>query len=65
MYLREAIEREPRTEPGSYELCGPKVNGNPEGSPHHVLVRHGALVLEAPRDDDGLRDGVALELSAP
>ncbi len=55
-YLREAIEREPRTEPGSYELCGPKVNGNPEGFPHHVLVRHGALVLQAPRDYDGLRD---------
>jgi hypothetical protein len=25
---------------GSYELCGPKVQGNPEGFEHHVLIRH-------------------------
>lgn len=25
---------------GTYELCGPKVNGNPEGFKKHVLVRH-------------------------
>lgn len=24
----------------TYELCGPKVNGNPEHFDHHVLVRH-------------------------
>jgi len=34
-------------EPGTYELCGPKVNGNPEGFDHHVLIRHGAEVLTA------------------
>jgi hypothetical protein len=40
---------------GTYELCGPKVNGNPEGFPRHVLVPHGAEILEdAPRDYDGL-----------
>ncbi len=27
-------------DPGTYELCGPKINGNPEGFEHHVLVRH-------------------------
>jgi hypothetical protein len=27
-------------QPGTYELCGPKVNGNPEGFESHVLVRH-------------------------
>lgn len=27
-------------EPGTYELCGPKINGNPEGFDTHVLVRH-------------------------
>lgn len=27
--------------PGTYELVGPKVNGNPEEVPHHILVRHG------------------------
>lgn len=25
---------------GTYELCGPKVNGNPEGLMGHLLVRH-------------------------
>jgi hypothetical protein len=28
------------TEPGTYELCGPKVNGNPEGFTLHRLIRH-------------------------
>lgn len=28
-------------EPGTYELCGPKVNGNPEGFTLHRLIRHG------------------------
>jgi hypothetical protein len=27
---------------GTYELCGPKVNGNPEGYANHVLVSHDA-----------------------
>lgn len=27
-------------EPGTYELCGPKINGNPEDYPHHVLRPH-------------------------
>lgn len=31
--------------PGTYELCGPKVNGNPEHRVTHVLLRHGAEVL--------------------
>lgn len=26
--------------PGTYELCGPKINRNPEGYPEHRLVRH-------------------------
>jgi hypothetical protein len=53
-YVVEAVERENRTAPGTYELCGPKVNGNPEGFPHHVLVSHGAVAFDAPRDFDGL-----------
>ena len=41
---------------GTYELCGPKVNGNPEGFTTDTLVIHeDALTLEdAPRDFDGL-----------
>ena len=34
---------------GTYELCGPKVQKNPEQFGAHVLVRHGAEVLDAPR----------------
>ena len=26
--------------PGTYELCGPKINGNPEGFDCHVLISH-------------------------
>ncbi len=41
---------------GTYELCGPKIGGNPEGFKQHVLVTHGAEVLsDAPRDFEGLR----------
>lgn len=28
--------------PGTYELCGPKINGNPEGFDEHRLICHGA-----------------------
>ena len=41
---------------GTYELCGPKINGNPEASPKHELFLHGAIELpECPRDFDGIR----------
>lgn len=42
---------------GTYELVGPKVQGNPENFPLHELVPHGAhTVPDAPRDFAGLRD---------
>lgn len=42
---------------GTYELCGPKVQGNPEGFPGHTLVPHGAYqLLDAPRTFTALRD---------
>lgn len=42
---------------GTYELIGPKLNGNPEGEPEHVLIRHDDAhwLPTAPRDYDGLR----------
>lgn len=44
-------------EDGTYELCGPKVQGNPERKQVHMLIRHGCEVLEdAPRDWSGLRE---------
>ena len=40
---------------GTYELVGPKVNGNPERLGRHELWAHAAAeVLDAPRDYDGL-----------
>jgi len=43
-------------DPGTYELVGPKVNGNPENAPSHMLLMHeDAHVLDdAPRDFAGL-----------
>lgn len=41
---------------GTYELCGPKVQGNPEHYIAHTLLVHGRCFLEdCPRDFDGLR----------
>lgn len=56
---REAWERA-TGEDGTYELIGPKVQGNPEQFPHHILVRHGLGVLaDAPRNYDDLRSYLA------
>lgn len=45
---------------GTYELVGPKVQGNPEGFPKHKLIPHGMCVLpDAPRDFADLRDYLA------
>lgn len=60
---REAWERQPR-EDGTYELVGPKIQGNPEGFDFHILLKHGALILPdpvmhplpVPRDFNGLRE---------
>lgn len=45
------------TEGATYELCGPKVQKNPEGYAVHVLARHGSEVLaDCPRTFDALRE---------
>lgn len=42
---------------GTYELVGPKVQGNRENFPSHILVPHGAEILEGvPRDFQGLKE---------
>lgn len=33
-------------EDGTYELCGPKINGNKEKLSDHVLIRHGSEVID-------------------
>jgi len=41
---------------GTYELCGPKINGNKDGFPKHVLLPHGAeTVIEPPRTFEELK----------
>jgi hypothetical protein len=60
-YHREAFDRAASEGAvpvdGTYELCGPKVQGNPEGRPDHELIRHGAVRLsDCPREFEALRD---------
>lgn len=41
---------------GTFELCGPKIQGNPEQLPKHWLIRHGNYFLaDAPRDFESLK----------
>lgn len=61
-FWREAIDNADGQYPvGTYELIGPKVNGNPEHADRHQLVRHddAELLTDAPRDLDGLRNWLA------
>lgn len=45
---------------GTYELIGPKVQGNPEGWPGHQLIQHGMIMEDdVPRTFDGLRSWLA------
>lgn len=59
----EALPNSAAGRPGTYELLGPKINGNPDGFEVHVLMPHGwerlseRIAIEAsPRDFDGLRN---------
>lgn len=45
---------------GTYELCGPKVQGNPEGFERHVLVPHSeATQYSVDRDVDSIKKFLA------
>jgi hypothetical protein len=62
-WFREAYDRgvDAFSQPlknGTYELCGPKVQGNPEKFVSHVLVPHdGVIIKEAvPTDFEGLKE---------
>lgn len=56
-YHREGFERLPSAIDGTYELMGPKVQGNKNRLPAHTLIRHAdALVFgDTPRDFDSLK----------
>jgi hypothetical protein len=54
---REAFPIPANYQNGTYELVGPKVQGNPERCEVHELVRHGSHVLhDCPRDFAGIRE---------
>jgi len=54
---REAYAHSKPLADGTYELCGPKIQANPEGFETHVLVLHGSEVLaDAPRTYHELKD---------
>jgi hypothetical protein len=57
--IRESIVTsnfDPNKFDGTYELCGNKVQGNPEKIQGHKLVKHGCEVLQLPSlDFEGLR----------
>lgn len=54
---RDAVESDPQPLiDGTYELIGPKVQGNPEGVSTHMLIAHGKHFLDVPRTFDELKD---------
>lgn len=46
----------PSEDDGTYELLGPKIQGNPEKKGKHKLEPHGCETLDCPRDFDGIRE---------
>jgi hypothetical protein len=58
-WFREAFARLETPADGTYELLGPKVQGNPEGLADHILSPHDTASLafdpQPPRDFEGLR----------
>lgn len=54
---REAIENHGMPTDGTYELLGPKIQGNAENCSSHHLVPHGDEILEdCPRTYDELKE---------
>jgi hypothetical protein len=59
---REGLKLSGPCPDGTYELVGPKVQGNPEQYAAHALVPHGAETLpDAPRTFQALREYLAAE----
>lgn len=56
---REAFAAQPDLVDATYELVGPKIQGNPEGVSAHTLVMHGdgiaGMLDEMPRTFEGLK----------
>ena len=57
---REPLKWSPEPQDGTYELIGPKVQGNPYRLRSHALLEHGIVeIADAPRTFDGLRQWLA------
>ncbi len=52
---REALTNHGYLPDGTYELCGPKIQGNPENLDRHILVPHGQVAVSVPRDYEGIK----------
>lgn len=54
----EGIKQTPLAKPGTYELCGPKVQGNPEGLVVHAMLSHAdaEVFKDVPRDWMGMSE---------
>lgn len=56
-YHREVANLSANLPAGTYELVGPKVQGNKDRYPGHVLLRHGCVELHnVPRDYLGIQE---------
>lgn len=44
--LKNFLENDNEPQDGTYELVGPKVQGNPEGYNKHILIKHGVYKLD-------------------
>ena len=55
-WFREGLANSGDLSDGTYELVGPKIQGNPEGFTEHRLIRHGVDELDAPRTFVELRE---------
>lgn len=57
-WLQAALDHNPLSSwpDGTYELIGPKINGNPENWSAHDLIKHSLAIQlgDVPRDYDGL-----------
>ena len=45
-YHFEAFDKKDCWIDGTYELCGPKINGNKEKLEEHILIKHGNAILD-------------------
>lgn len=48
-WFREGLVNTPLPADGTYELCGPKIQKNPEKLERHFLIKHGVTKIDAPR----------------